>query len=101
MVHGITDPPLSLYTTIEVSNKRCPSPTYMPTNEKAAGLEFSAGDTFGFRNRTSPSYQLSVDHPVMTCACRGLAAVVPFEYCAKVHYTYLHSSRSDTCLCRC
>lgn len=64
-----------------MSNKRCSSPTC----KQAAGLEFSAGDTFGFRTRTSPSIQLIVDHPVVTCAGRGLAAAVPFEYCAKVH----------------
>lgn len=48
-------------------------------------MEFLGGDTFGFRTLTSPSRQFIVDNPAVTCARRGLAAVVPFESCAKVH----------------
>ncbi|CAM9216898.1 unnamed protein product [Ectocarpus sp. 13 AM-2016] len=51
---------------------------------EAAGLEFPAGDTFGFRTPASPSFQLMVDLPVVTCATRGLAAKIAFEHCLRL-----------------
>ncbi|CAM9375137.1 unnamed protein product [Ectocarpus sp. 12 AP-2014] len=51
---------------------------------EAAGLEFPAGDTFGFRTPASPSFQLMVDLPVVTCATRGLAAKITFEHCLRL-----------------
>ncbi|CAM9569155.1 unnamed protein product [Pylaiella littoralis] len=51
---------------------------------EAAGLEFLAGDSFGFRNPSSSSFQLMAGNPVVSCAGRGLAVKVPFEHCLKV-----------------
>lgn len=51
---------------------------------QGAGLEFSSGDTFGFRPPASPTFQLMADLRVVTCAEEGLAAKVDFDDCVKV-----------------
>lgn len=51
---------------------------------QAAGLEFPPGDTFGFRTSRCPTFQVMVDHRVVSCAGRGMAAKIPFEDCVKV-----------------
>ena len=53
-------------------------------SKKAAGLEFPPGDTFGFRSKACPTFQVMADHTVVTCLTRGVAAMLSFEDCLKV-----------------